>query len=85
MKIINNQLGKLNRMRRAEIHVDGDVQGVGYRYSVRRSAWKHKIAGTVENLEDRRVKIICEGEDKEIKALLRDIATRESPTHVGHI
>jgi len=31
------------------------------------------------------LKSFARGEDREIKAFLRDIATRESPTHVGHI
>lgn len=72
-------------MCRVKIYVDGDVQGVGYRYFVRRLAWKRKLTGTVENLEDGRVKIICEGEDKKIKAFLRDIAIEEPPIHVSHI
>jgi acylphosphatase len=72
-------------MERAEIIVAGDVQGVGYRYFVRRAAWKRGLVGVVENLEDGRVKIICEGEEKEIKAFLEDINIKEPPIFVGSV
>jgi len=65
-------------MERAEIIVDGDVQGVGYRYYIRKAARKHKLLGSVENLEDGRVKVICEGEGREINAFLEDINTQRS-------
>lgn len=57
-------------MQRGEILVDGEVQGVGYRYYVRRAARKRKLVGSVENLEDGRIKIICESDEKEIKAFI---------------
>ncbi len=72
-------------MKRAEIFVDGDVQGVGYRYHVRRIARKHKLVGNVENLEDGRVRIICEGEEGNIGGFLQDISIREPPVFVETI
>lgn len=72
-------------MHRAEIVVDGDVQGVGYRYQVRRAAWKHRLTGTVENLEDGRVKIICEGEKEKIKAFIEDIKIETPPISVENV
>lgn len=72
-------------MQRAEILIDGEVQGVGYRYYVRRAAKKYKLVGNVENLEDGRVKIICEGEKSSIKAFLEDINIREPPIFVESI
>lgn len=72
-------------MQRAEIFVDGEVQGVGYRYNVRRAARKRKLVGSVENLEDGRVKITCEGEESSIKTFLEDIKIREPPIFVENI
>jgi len=72
-------------MRRAEIFVDGDVQGVGYRYWVRRAARKRGLVGSVENLEDGRVRILCEGDEGAIKAFLGDINIQEPPIFVENI
>ena len=72
-------------MRRAEIFVDGDVQGVGYRYWVRRAARKRGLVGSVENLEDGRVRILCEGDEGAIKAFLEDINIQELPIFVENI
>jgi len=72
-------------MRRAEIFVDGDVQGVGYRYWVRRAARKRGLVGSVENLEDGRVRILCEGDEGAIKAFLEDINIQEPPIFVENI
>ncbi len=72
-------------MRRAEIFVDGDVQGVGYRYHVRRAARRRGLVGSVKNLEDGRVRILCEGEEGAIKAFIKDINIQESPIFVERI
>ncbi len=72
-------------MQRAEIFVDGEVQGVGYRYEVRRFARKHKLVGEVKNLEDGRVRIVCEGDEGDIKAFFEDINIKELPIFVENI
>ena len=72
-------------MRRAEIFVDGDVQGVGYRYWVRRAARKRGLVGSVENLEDGRVRILCEGDEGAIKAFIKDINVQDPPIFVENI
>ncbi|MCS6784219.1 MAG: acylphosphatase [Candidatus Caldarchaeum sp.] len=50
-----------NVIQRAEITVDGVVQGVGFRYYVRRTARRFSVLGYVQNLDDGTVKITCEG------------------------
>ena len=57
-------------MRRAEILVSGRVQGVLYRYHTELKADEFHLAGTVRNLRDGRVEIICEGAEEDIKKLI---------------
>ncbi len=70
---------------RADVIIRGDVQGVGYRYFVRKVAWKNKITGYVENIEDGTVKIICEGNENDIKNFLKLIHIKKPPIVVEGI
>jgi len=70
---------------RAEIIVMGDVQGVGYRYLVRRIAWKQGLKGTVENLEDGTVRIVCEGRKKAIDGFVDSIYVKRPPINVEKV
>ncbi len=57
-------------MRRAKIIVTGLVQGVFFRYSTKRTADDLGVKGTVRNLVDGGVEIVCEGEEKAIQSLI---------------
>ena len=48
----------------------GIVQGVFYRYSTKRKADELGLAGTVRNLPDGSVEIVCEGDEKQIERLI---------------
>lgn len=52
----------------------GRVQGVGFRYTVRRIATNHPITGYVKNLPDGSVELIAQGSPQAINALLADVA-----------
>ncbi len=52
----------------------GRVQGVGFRYTVRRIAQQHAVTGFVRNLDDGRVELVVEGARGEIDGLLDAIA-----------
>ncbi len=52
--------------KRFHLFVSGRVQGVFYRYHVRKIARELKITGWVRNLNDGRVEIVGEGEEKNI-------------------
>jgi acylphosphatase len=59
-----------------QILYSGNVQGVGFRYTVKSVATGFEVTGTVRNLPDGRVELIAEGVQDELKAFQK--AIRES-------
>ena len=59
--------------KRAEIHVTGIVQGVGFRPFVYNIAESLSLTGFVLNLGDAGVKIVAEGNESDIKELINRI------------
>lgn len=57
----------------AEIVVEGDVQGVGYRNFAQRKALQLGLAGYVMNLRDGKVRVRVEGRREVIEELARDL------------
>ncbi|MCT9820856.1 acylphosphatase [Microbacterium sp. W1N] len=57
-------------MKRVHVIVDGDVQGVGYRYTMRTVAEREGVAGWVRNLRDGRVEAEVEGAPAQVEAVL---------------
>ncbi len=55
---------------RAHVFYAGRVQGVGFRYTAERIALDLGLVGTVINLPDGRVELICEGDKLPIEELL---------------
>lgn len=55
-------------MKRITLLISGRVQGVGFRYTTNTIAQSYCVTGTVENLDDGRVKIVVEGELSDIEA-----------------
>ncbi len=72
-------------MKRIHAFVSGEVQGVGYREEVKRIAFGLDIFGLVRNLEDGRVELIAEGEDKNIEGFLDRINIKRYPIFVVNI
>jgi acylphosphatase len=77
-------------LERREAIYSGNVQGVGFRYTVRQISQKYRVTGFVKNLSDGRVQLVAEGEPAEIGRFLgavdaamseniREIATTTSP------
>jgi acylphosphatase len=54
----------------------GHVQGVGFRYSVKKVATGFEVSGTVRNLDDGRVELTAEGQKPELEEFL--VAIRDS-------
>ena len=61
-----------NNVRR-EVYFSGQVQDVGFRYTVMRLAANREVTGFVRNLPDGRVQMIAEGASGEIDRLLDGI------------
>lgn len=76
---------RMHQLQRAEITVDGDVQAVGYRYAVKRTAMKLKIQGYIQNMPDGTVKIIAEAPKYTIQKFIEAIRIKEPPITVEHV
>jgi acylphosphatase len=50
--------------------VQGFVQGVGFRYAVKRAAGSRGVAGWVKNRPDGAVEAVFEGEPEDVEALV---------------
>lgn len=57
-------------IRRADIRIAGIVQGVCFRYSTKRKADELGLSGTVRNMPDGSVRIVCEGDEETITRLI---------------
>jgi len=66
---------------RARLRVYGVVQGVGYRYFVRRAATALNLAGFVRNRSDGSVEVVAEGEKAAVNALMEQL--RVGPTYAS--
>ena len=60
-----------------QILYEGNVQGVGFRWSVRDAAKGFDVTGWVRNLADGRVELQVTGDDDEVRAFLERIAQGE--------
>lgn len=69
----------------AEIVVEGQVQGVGYRNYVERKATHLGLAGYVMNLKDGRVRVRVEGTREVIEELVRDLEKGPPLAHVEQV
>lgn len=51
----------------------GNVQGVGFRFTTRQIAQRYAVTGYVRNLPDGRVELVAEGSQQELKLLMDSI------------
>lgn len=57
-------------MKQVHLWISGDVQGVGFRASMRRRAKNNDVTGWVKNLENGKVEAVLEGEEKHIAKVM---------------
>lgn len=71
--------------KRAEIIIHGRVQRAGYKDFIDECAFNLGLKGNVKNLEDGTVRVVCEGEDKNIEEFLKQINIIQYPIRVEKI
>lgn len=69
-------------MKTMKVLYEGRVQGVGFRWAIRKMAQGYDVTGEVRNLPDGRVELFASGDASEIGAFLQEV--RESDL-AGHI
>ena len=57
-------------MERRVYHFGGRVQGVGFRYTTQNIAMRYNVHGYVRNLNDGRVELVMEGDDREMDSVV---------------
>jgi acylphosphatase len=65
-----------------QVLYEGNVQGVGFRYSVRQIAKGFDLTGSVRNLRDGRVELLATGDDGEVRAFVEAIGQSELCAHI---
>ena len=65
-----------------QVFYEGNVQGVGFRWSVRNVAKGFDITGSVRNLRDGRVELQVTGDEEEVRAFLEAILQSELRAHI---
>jgi acylphosphatase len=65
-----------------QVFYEGNVQGVGFRYSVRQIAKGFDITGSIRNLRDGRVELLATGEEDEVRAFVEAILQSELRAHI---
>jgi acylphosphatase len=65
-----------------QVFYEGNVQGVGFRWSVRNVAKGFDVTGSVRNLRDGRVELQVTGEEEEVRAFLEAILQSELRAHI---
>ena len=59
--------------RRIRVYYSGQVQGVGFRFSVRNIATRLSVCGWVKNLADGRVELVAEAKEELLKVFLEQV------------
>ena len=71
--------------KRVEAQIEGRVQGVGFRYFVRREATKLGVGGWVRNLRSGDVQVVAEGPEEDLKKLLEIVREGPPMSHVVRV
>jgi acylphosphatase len=65
-----------------QVFYEGNVQGVGFRWTVRHIAKGFDVTGWVANLPDGRVELQMNGKENEVRAFLEAITESELRAHI---
>lgn len=65
-----------------QVFYEGRVQGVGFRWTVKRIATGFEVTGWVRNLDDGRVELQVAGDEAEVSAFLQAIRESELKANI---
>jgi acylphosphatase len=65
-----------------QVFFEGNVQGVGFRWTVRNIAKGFDVTGWVRNLLDGRVEMQVSGEQAEVRAFIEAVMNSELRSHI---
>ena len=65
-----------------QVFYEGNVQGVGFRWSIRHVAKGFDVTGWVRNLPDGRVELQVNGQESEVRAFLDGVMQSELRAHI---
>ena len=65
-----------------QVFYEGNVQGVGFRWTIRHIAKGFDITGWVRNLVDGRVELQINGEEDEVRAFLDAVGQSDLRAHI---
>ncbi len=71
-------------LRQVRVLYEGEVQGVGFRYTARSIASRLGVAGSAENLPDGSVRLVAEGPEDVLKQLLLQIRLSHLGVNIAH-
>ena len=66
-----------------QVFFAGNVQGVGFRWSLKQVAKGFDVTGWVRNLADGRVELQASGEEAEVRAFIEAILQSELRAHIS--
>jgi len=69
---------------RYSVCYEGQVQGVGFRWTVERYAREQKLSGWVRNLSNGQVELEIEGEKESVETFFQKLHAHMK-SHIGHI
>ena len=65
-----------------QVFYEGNVQGVGFRWTIRQLAKGFDVIGWVQNLPDGRVELQVSGDESEVFAFLDSVMESELRSHI---
>jgi len=74
-------------MQKARLHVNfsGTVQGVGFRFTVRRIAEQYEVTGFVKNLPNGDVEVVTEGDREVVESFISTICNSSLSDYIRNM
>lgn len=72
-------------MKTLRLYISGTVQGVFFRKFIEEKANEFKVRGFVRNLDDGRVEVLLEGEDRNVNYMLEICRKGDSHTKIDAV